>query len=121
VGDQSEIWISTNSGANWTSNSIAGTWNGVALSADSGKLFAANTSPGAIWTSQTTPMPQLNITPDFKISWLMPSTNFVLQQSSDLSNWIDVTDAPALNLCMLQDEIVLSPTNNSGFYRLESR
>jgi hypothetical protein len=50
----------------------------------------------------------------------LPSTNFVLQQSSDLASWTDMTDTPALNLTNLQNEVVLSPTNGSGFYRLKT-
>jgi len=46
----------------------------------------------------------------------------VLQQNLDLTttNWTDVTNPPALNLTSLQDEVVLSPTNSSGFYRLKT-
>jgi len=69
------------------------------------------------------PTPRLNIAPtnsNLKLSWIVPSTNFVLQQSLDLSSWTNVTDAPALNLTNLQDEVIQSPTNGSGFYRLES-
>jgi hypothetical protein len=78
---------------------------------------------GGIYTSQITPTPQLNLTPsggNLTASWIIPSTNFVLQQSADLSSWTDVTNSPALNLNDLQDEIVLSPTNGSGFYRLKT-
>jgi hypothetical protein len=70
-------------------------------------------------------MPQLNIAlinPNFKLSWIVPSANFVLQQSSDLSKWAEGTDTPpALNVTNLQNEVVLSPTNISDFYRLENR
>jgi hypothetical protein len=78
---------------------------------------------GGIWTCQTTPTPQLNIAPTnpgLKLSWIVPSANFVLQQSADLVSWEDMTNPPALNLTNLQDEIILSPTNSSGFYRLKT-
>jgi len=57
------------------------------------------------------------------LSWLVPSTNFVLQQKPDLTTtgWEILTNAPALNLTNLQDEVTLSPTNNSGFFRLISQ
>jgi hypothetical protein len=103
---------------------MTGFWHGVASSADGGKVVAINASPGTIWTSQTTPTPQLSIAPSnpaLKISWLAPSLNFVLQQSPDLSGWTDVTDTPVLNLTNLQAEIVLPATNSTAFYRLESR
>ena len=56
------------------------------------------------------------------LSWIVPTTNFVLQQNLDLTttNWTNVTNAPVLNLTNLQDEVVLSPTNDSGFYRLKT-
>jgi photosystem II stability/assembly factor-like uncharacterized protein len=118
------IYTSTNSGNTWTSNNVPNQhWTSVASSAD-GNEFVAAVYGGGIWISQSTPMPQLNIAPtnpNLKLSWIVPSTNFVLRQSSDLSSWTDVTDAPALNLTNLQDEVALSPTNSSGFYRLESR
>ena len=31
-----------------------------------------------------------------------------------------MTDTPALNLTNLQNEVVLSPTNGSGFFRLKT-
>jgi len=54
--------------------------------------------------------------------WIVPSTNFVLQQNLDLTttNWTDVTNPPALNLTNLQNEVILTPTNNSAFYRLKT-
>jgi hypothetical protein len=76
---------------------------------------------GGIYTAQTTPTPQLNLAPtnsNLALSWLVPSTDFVLQQSCDLHNWSDVTNQPLLNLNNLQNQVMLSPTNSSGFYRL---
>ena len=75
-------------------------------------LFACP-APAQTWTQTSAPS---NLT----VSWIVPSTNFVLQQSPDLSSWTDVTDTPALNLTNLQNEVVLSPTNGSGFYRLKT-
>jgi hypothetical protein len=120
---QGLIYTSTNFGVNWTAANVPSTnWISVASSADGNKLVAAVRN-GGIWISQTTPSPQLNLTPTnggFKLSWLIPSTNFVMQQSSDLASWSNVTNAPVLNLTNLQNELVLSPTNSSGFYRLKT-
>jgi photosystem II stability/assembly factor-like uncharacterized protein len=121
------IYTSTNFGVAWTSNSLtAQPWTSVAMSADGNKIVAAaGIFPTAsIYTLQTTPSPQMNITPAngrFKLSWLIPSTNFVMQQSFDLASWSDVTNAPVLNLTNLQDEVILPPPNNSGFYRLKTQ
>ncbi|MEI9963107.1 MAG: hypothetical protein WDM76_18935 [Limisphaerales bacterium] len=118
------LYISTDGGNTWDAASSQNKiWEAVASSADGNRLFAIS-ALGGIWTSYSTPPPQLSVATAnsaLKFSWLVPSTNFVLQQSSDLSSWSDVTDSPALNLTNLQDEVVLSPTNDSGFFRLESR
>jgi hypothetical protein len=129
------ISISTNSGTTWSSNSVPGvginngsTLDSVASSADGNQLVVVAESltsynSSGIYIYQTTPSPQLNISPEssnLTLSWPIPSTNFVLQQSSDLTLWADVTNAPALNLTNLQNEVTLSPSNSSGFYRLKT-
>ena len=96
----------------------------IALSADGGKLFAA-TLEGLIYTSQSVVAPQLNLTllgGNLGLSWLVPSTEFGLQENSDLAttNWADVTNLPVLNLTNLHNEVFLSPTGSSGFYRLKT-
>jgi hypothetical protein len=125
------IYTSTNSGITWVSNSVpAYGWFSVASSADGGTLIAAaivdqSFNPGYIYTSWPTPSPQLRISPanpDLKLSWIVPSRNFVLQQNSDLTTtkWMAVTNALVPNLTNLQYEVVLPPTNNRGFYRLKT-
>jgi photosystem II stability/assembly factor-like uncharacterized protein len=118
------IYVSIDLGATWITNaSPSQSWQIIASSADGNKLVAASWAHG-IWTAQSVPTPKLNIAPwnaALKISWVMPSMNFVLQQSFDLSSWTDVSDVPALNLVNLQDEVVLLPTNSASFYRLQSR
>jgi hypothetical protein len=53
-------------------------------------------------------------------SWTMPSTNFVLQVSPDLSgnNWVTLTNPPVLNLTNLQNELSIPPSNAAGYFRL---
>ena len=118
-----QIYTSTNFGINWTSTNIPGkTWYSAASSADGCELLAGENQTG-VWICQVTPYPQLNIAPSINnraLSWLVPSTNFVLQQSTDLASWTDMTDTPVLNLTNLQNELILSPTNSSGFYRLKT-
>ena len=121
------IYVSTDFGVTWTTNFPPGTnyWTGVVSSADGGKLAVIASGPGGggIWTLQTAPAPQMNTTPangNLTLSWIIPSTNFVLEQNLDLTsmNWTDVTNMPVLNLTNLQDEVTLPLTNGSGFYRL---
>jgi hypothetical protein len=123
------IYTSTNSGETWISNSAPNNlWLSVASSADGGKLLAAplgdqSFSPGPIYVSQTIPSPHLNfalLSTNLALSWTIPSTNFMLQQSSNLVSWVDMTNPPVLNLTNLQNEVMLSPSNRSGFYRLKT-
>ena len=115
------IFMSTNLGATWVSNSTpAENWASLACSADGG-LLVAGTAYGGIWISQTVPSTHLNISPravKLLLAWTIPSTNFVLQQSSDLISWSNLTDPPAFNFTNLQNELSISPTHQLGFYRL---
>jgi hypothetical protein len=130
----SYIFTSTNSGTSWIqAEPLVKTWSGVASSADGCKLVgsavAERFSPfpsaqyGGIYTLQITPIPWLNIASlhdNLVLSWLVPSTNFVLRQNLDLTttNWVTLTKSPTLNLTNLQNQVLLSPSNSSGFYRL---
>jgi len=94
-------------------------WGTIAMSAD-GRETDASTN-GHIYMLKTIAAPQVNITPindSFKLSWLVPSRNFVLQQSTDLSAWTDVTNSPVLNFTNLNDEVTVPPASGCGFYRL---
>jgi hypothetical protein len=96
-----------------------------ATAGDASTNTPGTTTGGGIWISQATPSPQLNITSlndSLALSWIAPSTDFVLQQNSDptTTNWMAVTDTPTLNLTNLQFEVTVSPTNSQGFYRLRT-
>jgi hypothetical protein len=72
---------------------------------------------------QVVPPPMLNIsasTDILTLSWVTPSTNYVLQENSDLTttNWVTLTNTPVLNLTNFQNQVTLSPSKSSGFYRL---
>jgi hypothetical protein len=115
--------FSTNSGAGWATNSQAGpVWRAVASSAD-GSFLASAASGGGIWVYRTVPTPRLNIAPSGlieKLSWTLPSTNFVLQQSADLQHCASLPNSPNLNLLTLQNEVMVTPTNGRSFYRLKT-
>jgi hypothetical protein len=119
------LFISKDLGVTWVSNNVpAETWTSVASSAD-GNMLVAGTSYGGVWISHVTPSPQLNISTvssNMALSWIIPSTNLVLQQNLDLAttNWLTLTNTPALNLTNLRNQIMLPPSNGSGFYRLAS-
>ena len=119
------VYTSPNFGASWASNSVPQPGWDMASSADGNELVMISIN-GGIWLSQTTPSPLLKIAPtngNVSLSWLVPSTNFVLQQNLDLTttNWVTLKNAPTLNLTNLRDEATLSPTNSSGFFRLVSQ
>jgi hypothetical protein len=127
---QGYIYISSNAGATWSQNEAPfKCWLGVASSADGNKLVAAAqpgrllSPPGGIYTAQTTVAPVVHQTFSnnwHQLSWIIPSKTFLLQESRDLSSWTNATETPVLNLTNLQNEVVLSPTNGSGFYRLKT-
>jgi hypothetical protein len=120
------ILTSTNFGVTWTTNNVPfQNWAAVTMSADGNKLVGATGDypSGPIYTSYSAPAPQLNITPsssNLALSWTVPSTNFVMQQSSDLFVWKDLTNTPVLNLTNLQNEVVLPSPGGNAFYRLKT-
>jgi hypothetical protein len=125
VAQKGLVYSSTNSGLTWVSNSAPGLfWQGVASSADGNCVFAAP-SNGRIWVGRTAPAPVLGLTtsgPGLVLSWVLPSANFVLQQSSSLQPpaWTDLSSAPVLNLTNLQEQLLLLPGGDPAYYRLRS-
>jgi hypothetical protein len=115
---------STNSGATWTvSCTLNKFWNTVAASADGCEMFAADGV--GLYTSKTTPVSKLNLAPTsggLALSWIIPSTSFLLQQSSDLTttNWSNVTNGPVLNLTNLQNQVNLPLPTGNAFFRLNT-
>lgn len=116
------VYTSTNFANTWTSTNIVQTYLfSVALSADGNELLVG--ANDGIWMNQDIPSPQLNLafsSNNLGFSWLIPSTNFVLQQNLDLTtmNWMTLTNTPTLNFANLNNEVTLSVSNPSGFYRL---
>lgn len=119
------ILVSTNFGATWAATDTATNhWESICSSADGGTAVATVIG-GGIWVSQSTPSPQLKIAPSgdsLNLSWLIPSTNLVLQQNPGMVGaiWSDVTNTPALNFTNLQNEVILPVSVGSGFYRLKT-
>ena len=123
------LYLSTDSGATWNQTNVLLThWTSVAASADGSKLVAVDFN-GHIYTLHLSPVttsPALGIKTsggNIILSWLVPSLNFVLQQSADFttSNWTDVTAAPVLNTANLHDEVTVPNTGGSAYYRLVAR
>lgn len=97
----------------------------MATSVDGTKLVATIYG-GHIYTlhlSLFTLSPELQIKPltgNAVVSWLVPSTKFVLQENPDLAstNWTDVTGSPSLNLTNLENEVSVSLSPGRNYYRL---
>ena len=78
---------------------------------------------GPISRAQTVVSPTLNIAPAGNrtaVSWTVPSTNFVLQLSTNLvaPNWVNVTNVPAFT--NFQELVLVPATNRGGFFRLKT-
>jgi hypothetical protein len=124
--DWGNTWISNNIPANSIPNT--GYKWALAASADGGKLVAALSSEtyvSDIFTSYSPPSPKLNLAflnGNLAVSWLIPSTNLVLQQNSDLTstNWCNVTNTPVLNFTNLQYQVTLPAPAGSAFFRLKT-
>jgi hypothetical protein len=116
------ICISTNFGVSWFTNATVNEpFSCGALSADGDEMVVGAGNNGGLWFSRSIPSPELSLTQSSNntaLSWLIPSTNFVVQQSPDLIAWSSVTDQPALNLTNLNYEMNFAPSNTSGFFRL---
>ena len=117
-----QIYTSTNSGVSWQTNLPAAQWDDGAVSAD-GSLMVAMSGGQGFRKGRVIPTPQLNIQQkdsSLAVSWLIPSTNFVLQQSADITalNWTPVTNNPTLNFTNLQQEVSVPTTSSNRFFRL---
>jgi hypothetical protein len=119
-----QVYTSTDGGITWITNlSSLSTDYRVAASADFCELVAVTSTGKEIWAGRATPSPQLNIKRQnsaIGLSWLLPSTNFVLQQSSDIAaiSWTAVTNNPTLNFTNLQQQVSVPETTTNTFFRL---
>lgn len=121
----SKIYSSSDYGNTWASNSWPNNcfFQNICSSADGNRLFAVGTGLN-VWTCQLNPSANLNIRRSTRtnvmVSWLVPSTNFVLQQTGDLTSnqWSNVTNPPILNLTNLQNQVALPSPASQVFYRL---
>ncbi len=124
--DGDDIYGTTDSGQSWTNmGAPLNEWTSVAASADGAQFVAATGSDG-IYIWKAAPAPVVGIREagtNVVISWTVPSANFALQESSDLTAgiWRDVNVAPVLNFTNLQYQTVLGGATNREFYRLKAR
>ena len=125
-GGGGSIYSSTDAGATWVSNDVPSLhWNSLASSADGSRLFAAvsvyNSATGPIFTFESPPPLRLNLQRSGNggtLGWIIPSRPYSVQQSADLLNWADVTNAPAVNFNALQNSLTVPITSQNNFFRL---
>jgi hypothetical protein len=57
------------------------------------------------------------------LSWLVPSTHFVLQENSHLgsTNWVEVPTSPTLDYTNLHQRLTLTPSLGSSYFRLKQQ
>jgi len=116
-----ETYTSTDGGLNWTTNLPSVSPRTVAVSADGCEICVL--AHDGIWMGRATSSPKLNLQPkdsNLAFSWMLSSTNFVLQQNPDLgsSNWRVVSNVATLNFTNLQQEVTVPATTNLMFFRL---
>jgi hypothetical protein len=117
------VWTSTDSGASWLSSNLPNSWHGVALSADGGQMAVVDANHGGVWLSQMPVNPLLSLAPvgnNVAISWVIPSTNFLLQQTPalDSAGWTTVSNSPVFNPSALQNQVIIAPSSDRSLYRL---
>ena len=133
MASMGHLYLSSDSGTTWAQQTIPGVvysyaWGCVASSADGEQSFLGLGAddfgrPSTVYTRLSPQKPFLNLAASglsLALSWIVPSTDLIVQQNSDLTttNWVKVTNTPALNLTNLQNQVILPATNRSGFYRL---
>jgi photosystem II stability/assembly factor-like uncharacterized protein len=118
------VFTSTDGGSTWISNNVPNAdFSYLASSADGGRLATIDPSQGAILGWDSTPAPDLHISATNGLSflsWVVPSTNFVLQQTPALfgQKWISMTNKPKLNLTTLRNELTMPSPKTNVFFRL---
>jgi hypothetical protein len=94
---------------------------GIVTIQDGTNIFAANNLASPIFEVSLPPaaLGIVSAGTNLILSWPSPPGGFVLQQNSDLTttNWMNVTNIPAI--ANFQNQVILSPTTGSQFYRLE--
>jgi hypothetical protein len=117
-----QVYTSSDGAVTWSANFSPGQWYGGTVSADGCEAIVEGGAAGTPM-GRTVPSPQLSIqmtNPMPVISWLLPSTNFVLQQNLDLSttNWLPISAIPTLNFTNLQQQVSVPAITSNAFFRL---
>ncbi|HEY3853258.1 MAG TPA: hypothetical protein VGO67_02570 [Verrucomicrobiae bacterium] len=120
------IYVSSDAGSTWTQigSGFTGDWHSITSSADGGVIVAADGFSGSTFVKYSTPAQHLTVATangDLVLSWLVPSINLALEQTTNLltPNWTIVPTAPTLT--NLQYQTILSTTAINTFFRLSPK
>jgi hypothetical protein len=132
--DSYEIDTSDDGGSTWVqTNAPVDSWRALASDKMGFVVLAGADEAGPIYFLgtgaaglQPTAPPELSIASHglgLTVSWTLPSSRFVLQESSVLAptHWMDVATGPTLNFTNLNYETAVAPSGRSHFYRLRSQ
>jgi photosystem II stability/assembly factor-like uncharacterized protein len=127
------IYFSSDSGSTWLQTSAPiSTWMALASSREGARLVAVP-SAGTAYTVQLPFQlppprpPELAVDRgsgnSANVSWLVPSTKFVLEENQDLSpkNWTALVALPMLNFSNLHYQVIVTPLSKCNFYRLRQQ
>jgi hypothetical protein len=120
------IYISTNSGLSWElSNQQALAWDSIACSADGHRWWGSRGGGGGLYSGKSPAAPVVQISEtngSVSLSWIVPSSPFVLQQRVfvDTGIWSELAVTPKMNPSTLCDELLVPATDVRGFFRLAS-
>jgi len=120
------IFMSTNSGVTWSNASLpALAWDGVATTADGHRWIAHSGGSSGLYIGSSPLTPILQIAPasgNVSVSWTVPSSPFILQQTASLNarEWSTVPGAPVMNPETLAHEVTVPASNSGNFFRLSS-
>ena len=128
------VFISTDFGETWRNADAPAGYYGsgsVAASAD-GKLILAFSRSALASLHAPAPEPSLPPSPrlivgvsgpDLGLSWLIPSTRSILQQTAALGSgrWEDVPTPPVLELTNLHHRVSLTPSPGNRYFRLKQQ
>jgi hypothetical protein len=113
-------------------NAPAENWRAFTFSADGSKLvglgYGGHVCTVGVPLAPPSPLPGPHLSAaatenGLHLSWLVPSSTFILQENPGLTaaNWGNVTTAPNFNFTNLHYEITVVPRSGGRFYRLKQR
>jgi hypothetical protein len=126
------VYISTDYGATWAAAAAPfAAWKALTCSADGSQIAGAGNGVVAILhplapAHVPPPLPRLSIdlsSTSASLSWLVPSSRFVLQERAQLTspNWVDTTNQPSFNFTNLHNEVTMPRLSGNSFYRLRQQ